>query len=61
VDVNFYTVIEAARRKNEIAIGYRIKAFSTDAEKAYGVVVNPDKSQKIRFSEEDKIIVVAED
>lgn len=61
VDVNFYTVIEAARRKNEIAIGYRIKAFSTDADKAYGVVVNPDKSQMIRFSEEDKIIVIAED
>ncbi len=59
--INFYTVVEAARRRNAIAIGYRIKAQASDAEKAYGIVVNPDKSQKVAFSKGDKIVVIAED
>jgi voltage-gated potassium channel Kch len=58
--VNFYTVLEAARKKGETAIGYRLKQFSTNAEKAYGVVVNPDKSREVVFSKEDRIIVLAE-
>ena len=58
--VNFYTVLEAARRQNEVAIGYRIRALSGDPEKAYGVVVNPDKSNMVTFAEEDRIIVLAE-
>jgi voltage-gated potassium channel Kch len=59
--VNFYTVLEAARRRNEIAIGYRIKAQAADAAQAYGVVVNPDKSQEVTFAAWDRIIVVAEE
>jgi Trk K+ transport system NAD-binding subunit len=59
--MNFYTVVEAARRRNEVAIGYRIVAHSDDASKAYGVVINPDKSDSITFSEWDRIIVLAED
>lgn len=58
--VNFYTVLEAARRKGETAIGYRLKQFASDAEKAYGVVVNPDKSREVVFSKEDRIIVLSE-
>jgi len=58
--VNFYTVVESARRKGEVAIGYRLKAMVNAAEKAYGVVVNPDKSEKVVFTEGDKIIVLAE-
>jgi len=59
--VNFYTVLEAARRRNEIAIGYRVKAKAADAAQAYGVVVNPDKSQEVTFAAWDRIIVVAEE
>jgi hypothetical protein len=59
--VNFYTVVEAARRRGEIAIGYRLKAHAEDASKQYGVVVNPDKSGEVTFTEGDKIVVVAED
>ena len=59
--VNFYTVLEAARRRNEIAIGYRIKAKAAEAAQAYGVVVNPDKSQEVTFAAWDRIIVVAEE
>jgi K+/H+ antiporter YhaU regulatory subunit KhtT len=59
--VNFYTVVEAARRRGEIAIGYRIKAQSSDASKSYGVRVNPKKSKNVTFAEWDRIILIAED
>ena len=59
--VNFYTVVEAACRRGEIAIGYRKKADSKNAEKAYGVVVNPDKSEMLTFEAGDRIILVAEE
>lgn len=58
--VNFYTVLESAKNKGETAIGYRITEHSHDSEKVYGVKVNPAKSASITFSENDKIIVLAE-
>lgn len=58
--VNFYTLLEAARRRGEVALGYRIKAESADAEKMHGVHVNPKKSGKVLFTDDDKIIVLAE-
>jgi voltage-gated potassium channel Kch len=57
--VNFYTVIEAARRRGEVAIGYRI--VSTAQEGSIGVHTNPKKSDLVTFAPEDKIIVVAEE
>ncbi|TAF64169.1 MAG: hypothetical protein EAZ55_11935 [Cytophagales bacterium] len=59
--VNFHTILEAARRRNEIAIGYRIMSQFRDAKKDYGIVLNPHKSEYIALKPEDKIIVMAED
>ena len=59
--VNFYTVTEAARRRGETAIGYRLMSESHDADKGYGVHTNPKKSGQVKFSAEDKIIVIAEE
>lgn len=59
--VNFYTVVEAARRRGEVALGYRQNAFSKDASRAYGVAVNPVKSEKVAFAEGDQIVILAED
>lgn len=59
--VNFYTVVEAARRRNEVALGYRILAQAGDASKSYGVVTNPDKSAVVTFAPGDRVIVVAEE
>lgn len=61
ISVNFYTLCEAAARKGEIAIGYRINEFSHNVDKAYGVVVNPKKSAMVTFTDKDKLIVIAED
>ncbi len=58
--VNFYTVVEAARRRGETAIGYRNAAQAKDASKSYGVHTNPKKSMPVAFTLEDKVIVIAE-
>ncbi len=60
VPLNFYTVVEAARRRNEIAIGYRIAANSGNSQKQYGVVVNPNKAEQIQFAPQDLVIVISE-
>ena len=54
------SIQNAARRRGGVALGYRMRAHANDPEKAYGVVVNPDKSKPITFSERDRIIVLAE-
>lgn len=61
VEVNFYTLLASAKRKGQVALGYRIVADQFDAGKSYGIVVNPLKSNKVTFSKEDKLIVLAED
>ena len=58
--VDFYTVTEAARRRGETPLGYRISAEANDASKAYGIHTNPKKSEMVTFSPEDKVIVIAE-
>jgi hypothetical protein len=58
--VNFYTVVEAARRRGEVAFGYRLKARASDAQSGYGVVINPKKSAKVTFAEGDTVVVLAE-
>lgn len=58
--VNFHTIVEAARQRDETAIGYRLLAEANNAEKAYGVRVNPAKSAKVTFADGDKVIVLAE-
>lgn len=58
--VNFYTVTEAARRRGETAIGYRLMSENHDAEKSYGIHTNPKKAEKVSFNLEDKLIVISE-
>jgi len=59
--ITFYTVVEAARRRGETALGYRVEAEANNPETGYGVYTNPLKSQKIILAADDKIIVVAEE
>ena len=58
--VSFYTVLEAARRRGETAIGYRIVSEQDDAANSFGVHINPRKSSQITFQPGDKVIVFAE-
>lgn len=59
--VNFYTVVEAARRKDEVVIGYKIASLQNDKTKGYGICTNPDKAELISFAEADMLIVLAEE
>lgn len=59
--LNFYTVAEAALRRGQVAIGYRLHAQSRDAAHNYGVVINPAKSALLEFTAQDQIIVLARD
>ena len=59
--VNFYTVVESARRRGQVAFGFRLGAESGDPAKSYGVRLNPDKSAAITFAEGDKVVVLAEE
>jgi voltage-gated potassium channel Kch len=60
-EVNFYTLVESARQRGEAAIGYRLERYATDSSRAYGVRVNPPKSEMVTFQDGDKLIVLAED
>ncbi len=59
--VNFYTLVESARRRGETALGYRLAVEAGDAEKSYGVHTNPKKSEMVTFGADDKVIVIAEE
>ncbi len=58
--VDFYTIVESAKRKGETAIGYRFASLAHDSRRAYGIVVNPVKSKMLTFGEKDRIIVLSE-
>lgn len=55
----FATVVEAARRRGEVAIGYRLAAHLRDAERYFGVVLNPPKNENVNFGESDRVIVLS--
>jgi ion channel POLLUX/CASTOR len=58
VTANFATVIEAARRRGETAIGVRTKAQGEQAP-GYGVVLNPSKAAPLTLTADDSIVLVA--
>jgi len=57
-EVNFFTVVESARQKGEIAFGYRVKEEKYDPEKNYGLHINPNKREKHTYYKGDKILVI---
>jgi voltage-gated potassium channel Kch len=59
--LTYWHVVDAARQRGEVAIGYRIAAKSSDSTSGYGVTVNPPKATSVAFDTEDRVIVIAED
>jgi hypothetical protein len=57
--VRFRTLVEAAARRGEVAIGYRIVGDGNGL--GSGVRVNPPKSEEIVLGEADRLVVLAED
>lgn len=60
VEISFYTVVQAARARGEVAIGYRLKNFEGSKDRTYGVVLNPAKSALVTFGQQDRVFVLAE-
>jgi voltage-gated potassium channel Kch len=58
--VNFYTVVEAAARKGEVALGYRLSEAANDPARFFGVTLNPVKSGELTYSPNDRLILLAE-
>ncbi|MEU3776245.1 potassium transporter TrkA [Streptomyces sp. NPDC032472] len=58
-EANFATVVEAARRRGETAIGYRIAGHGDRAPR-YGVRLNPSRILPLTLDEADHVIVLAE-
>jgi Trk K+ transport system NAD-binding subunit len=59
--LDFYTLMAAGVTRNETVIGYKIQRFAREAEKAYGIVINPEKAEPFTLGAADKVIVLAED
>lgn len=59
--VDFYTIVESARRRSQVAIGYRLIGLAGEPNKNYGVVLNPDKAAAIQLGPNDKVIVLSEE
>ncbi|WP_067538108.1 CASTOR/POLLUX-related putative ion channel [Nocardia crassostreae] len=57
--INFATLVHAARSRGEAAIGYRLHHHA-DQPPAYGVTLNPPKDTAITLTALDSVIVVAE-
>lgn len=60
-EVSYATVVEAARRRSECAIGFRDAAAADDPSREFGVRINPAKSERLSFNANDRVIVLAED
>jgi voltage-gated potassium channel Kch len=59
VELSFATVVEAARRRDECAVGFRIQGHEADRAHGYGMVLNPPKSRSVGLGRDDRVIVVA--
>ncbi len=60
-EIDFYTVTASAADLAETAIGYRVVTKARDSDHHYGIHLNPDKSAKVTFAADDRIIVLSED
>ena len=56
----FGLLCEAAMRRGELAIGYRLASAARDPAAAFGIVVNPSKRASITLGAGDRVIVLAE-
>ncbi|WP_329139802.1 CASTOR/POLLUX-related putative ion channel [Streptomyces sp. NBC_00670] len=59
-ETSFATVVAAARRRGECAIGYRSHDGSSSGP-GHGLRINPHKAERRRWSAEDEVVVIGED
>jgi hypothetical protein len=57
--VNFYTLVEAARRNREVAIGYRLIGRNGKVGSREKTILNPAKSAEFVLEGDDQVIVIS--
>jgi len=55
---SFGAVVESARHRGEIALGYRLVRYAEDVHRSFGVLMNPPKSFTTQFEASDRLIVL---
>ncbi|CAF3970851.1 unnamed protein product, partial [Rotaria sordida] len=58
--ISYYQILQETLKYKCLAIGYRLMQNSHDKTRFFGIVLNPDKQEQIIFSQNDKIIILAE-
>ena len=58
--ISYYQILQETLKYKCLAIGYRLMQYSHDQTRFFGIVLNPDKQEQIIFSQNDKIIILAE-
>lgn len=58
---DFATIMEQARKRDEICLGVRYNALSKDAESNFGVSLNLPKDELVTLTKDDFLVVLAED
>ena len=61
IEVSFADCIAIARKREETCLGIKIKSLESDSTKNYGVQLIPEKNEKFTFTNEDCLVVIAED
>ncbi len=56
IEIDFFTITEIVKEKNEIAIGYKRQIGDT-----FEIITSPRKADKIVFGDEDYIVVLSSD
>jgi hypothetical protein len=59
--VSFAALVDAARRRGETALGYRLLDEVNLADASFGIAVNPPKDATVTLGRADQVIVLAED
>jgi len=59
--VTFAELVESARSRREVAIGYRLVRDRGDAARHFGVTLNPPRSPRVQMEPGDLVVVLAED
>jgi hypothetical protein len=60
-EISYATIVAAALRRGECAIGYRVGALAEDSTREFGVRINPPKASRVSLGKGDRVIVLAED
>ncbi|CAF0971934.1 unnamed protein product [Rotaria sordida] len=58
--ISYYQILQETLKYQCLAIGYRLMKYLHDETRFFGIVLNPDKQEQIIFSQNDKIIILAE-